>query len=197
MRKPSSGINEMQQIERKKSSWNISTTNMKLPLIISQKNRQWQPPSTCVSPTSGKLPVKPGEKCKDLYTAMPSRPFSFVTYMKEISWKNPFIYKDKHNHLRRSSIVYELTCTCGSNYIGQTRRNWINRINEHKFDQRSEVCKHLLANPKHRFNLKQPEILGSIVSEKELHLLEHFWYRATSQISTSTVHLCPYCCLTH
>ena len=37
-----------------------------------------------------------------------------------------------------------------------------NRINEHKFDQRSEVCKHLLANPKHRFNFKQPEILGSI-----------------------------------
>jgi len=46
------------------------------------------------------------------------------------------------------------------------------RINEHKFDQRSEVCKHLLTNPKHRFNSKQPEILGSIVGQKELHLLE-------------------------
>ena len=56
----------------------------------------------------------------------------------------------------------------------QTRRNLITRINEHKFDQRSEVCKHLLANPTHRFNLKQPEILGSIVSQKELHLLESF-----------------------
>ena len=32
-----------------------------------------------------------------------------------------------------------------------------------KFDQRSEVCRHLLANPTHRFNFKQPEILGSIV----------------------------------
>jgi len=47
----------------------------------------------------------------------------------------------------------------------------ITRINEHKFDQRSEVCKHLLANPTHRFNFKQPEILGSIVGQKEL-LLE-------------------------
>ena len=65
-----------------------------------------------------------------------------------------------------------LTCTCGSNYIGQTRRNLITGINKHKFDQRSEVCKHLLANPKHLFNFKQPEMLGSIVGQKELHLLE-------------------------
>jgi len=60
----------------------------------------------------------------------------------------------------------------GSNDIGQTRRNLITRINEHKFDQRSEVCKHLLTNPAHRLNFKQPEILGSIVGQKKLHLLE-------------------------
>jgi len=59
-----------------------------------------------------------------------------------------------------------------SNYIAQSRRNLITRINEHRFDQRSEVCKHLLANPTQRFNLEQPEILGSIVGQKELHLLE-------------------------
>ena len=59
-----------------------------------------------------------------------------------------------------------------SNYIAQSRRNLITRINEHRFDQRSEVCKHLLANPTHRFNSKQPEILRSIVGQKELHLLE-------------------------
>jgi len=35
--------------------------------------------------------------------------------------KKSFTYKDKQNHLRRSSVVYKLTCTCGSNYIGQTR----------------------------------------------------------------------------
>ena len=87
--------------------------------------------------------------------------------------KKSFTYKDKQNHLLRSSVVYKLTCPCGSNYIGQTRRNFITRINEHKFDQRSEVCKHL-ANPKHRFNFKQPEILGSIVGQKKLYLLESF-----------------------
>ena len=59
-----------------------------------------------------------------------------------------------------------------SNYIGQTRRNLKTRINEHKFDQRSEVCKHLLANTTQRFNFKQLEILGSIVGQKELHLIE-------------------------
>ena len=86
--------------------------------------------------------------------------------------KKYFTYKDKQNHLRRSSVVYKLTRTCGSNYIGQTRRNLITRINEHKFDQRSEVCKHLLANPTHHFNFKQSEILGSIVSQKDLLLVE-------------------------
>jgi len=45
----------------------------------------------------------------------------------------------------------------------QTRRNLITRINEHQFAQRSEVHKHLSANPTHGFNFKQPEILRSIV----------------------------------
>jgi len=117
--------------------------------------------------------MKSGEKCKDLYTAMPSMPFQFRFIHETNKLKKSFTYKDKQNHLRRSCVVCKLTCTCGSNYIEQTRRNLIiTRINEHKFHQRSEVCKHLLANPKHRFNFKQPEILGSIVGQKELHLLE-------------------------
>ena len=103
------------------------------------------------------------------YAITPSQ-FRFIHETNKL--KKSFTYKDKRNHLRRSSVVYKLTCTCGSNYIGQTRRKLITRINEHKFDLCSEVCKHLLANPTHRFNFKQPEILGSIVSQKELHLLE-------------------------
>jgi len=93
-------------------------------------------------------------------------PFQFRFIYETNKLKKYFTYKDKQNHLHRSNVVYKLTCTCGSNYIGQTRRNLITRINEHKFDQRSEVCKHLLANPTHRFNSKQPEILGSIVGQK-------------------------------
>ena len=156
------------------ASWNISTRNMKLPLILSPKKCQWQPPSACVYPALGKFPMKSGEKCKDLYTAMPSCLFSFVSYMKVITWKNILHINTLQNHFRHSSILYQLTCTCGSNYIGQTRRNLISRINEHKFDQRSEICKHLLANPTRRFNFKQPKILGSIIGQKKLHQLESF-----------------------
>jgi len=99
-------------------------------------------------------------------------PFQFRFTHESNKLKKSFTHKGKQNHLRRSSVVYKLTCTCVSNYIGQTRWNLITRINEHKFDERSEVCKHLLANPTHRFNFKQPEILGSIVGQKELLLLK-------------------------
>jgi len=99
-------------------------------------------------------------------------PFQFHFIHESNKLKKSFTYKDKQSHLRRSNIFYKLTCTFESNYIGQTRRNLITRVNKHKFDQRSEVCKHLLANPKHRFNFKQPEILGSIVGQKKVHLLE-------------------------
>jgi len=99
-------------------------------------------------------------------------PFQFRFLHKSNKLKKSFTYKDKQNHLRRSSIVYKLTCTCVSNYVGQTRRNLATRTNEHKFDQLSEVCKHLLTNPTHRYNFKQPEILGITVGQKKRHLLE-------------------------
>ena len=66
-------------------------------------------------------------------------PFQFRFIHETNKLKRCFTYKDKHI-LRRSSIVYKLTCTCGSNYFGQTRRNLITRLNEHKFDQPSEVA---------------------------------------------------------
>ena len=34
-----------------------------------------------------------------------------------------FHFKDKQPLLMKSGIVYKLTCSCGSTYIGQTRRN--------------------------------------------------------------------------
>jgi len=74
-------------------------------------------------------------------------PFQFRYIHESNKLKKSFTYKDKQNHLRRSSVVCKLTCTCGSNYIGKTCRNLITWINEHKFDQRSQVCKHLLATP--------------------------------------------------
>ena len=103
------------------------------------------------------FPMKFGEKRKDLYTTASSCPFSsqFHFIHESNKLKKSFTYKDKQNHLRRSSIFYKLTCTCGSNYIGQTPWNLITWMNKHKFDERYKVCKYLLSNPMHRFNFKQ------------------------------------------
>ena len=124
-------------------------------------------------------------------------PFQFRFIHETSKLKKSFTYKDKQNHLRRSSVVYKLTCTCGSNYIGQTCRNLITRINEHKFDQRSEVCKHLLANPTHHFNFKQLEILGSIVGQKELYLLETLLIQQHQPDFNVNGPSIPCCFLTH
>ena len=54
--------------------------------------------------------------------------------------------------------MYQLTCSCGQNYIGQTKRNLITRLNEHRTCKDSEVCKHLLNNPNHEINFDSPKI---------------------------------------
>jgi len=43
-------------------------------------------------------------------------PFQFRFIHGSNKLKKYFTYKDKQNHLRRSSTVYKLTCTCG---VGQ------------------------------------------------------------------------------
>ena len=72
-----------------------------------------------------------------------------------------FRFKNKQPLLMKSGIVYKLTCSCGSIYIGQTRRNLLSRIKEHATSEKSEVCKHLLQNPSHRVDFDTPTILGS------------------------------------
>ena len=52
----------------------------------------------------------------------------------------------------------QLTCSCGQNYIGQTKRN-LTRLNEHRTREDSEVCKHLLHNPSHEMYFDSPKIL--------------------------------------
>ena len=54
-----------------------------------------------------------------------------------------------------------LACSCGSSYIGQTRRNLINRLKEHSSSDKSEVCRHLTDNPDHKVDFAKPDILGS------------------------------------
>jgi len=65
------------------------------------------------------------------------------------------------------------------------------RVNEHKIDQCSEVCEYLSVNPTHHFKFKQPEILEASSVTRNFTHSGFIWYRNTSQISTSMVHLCP------
>ena len=61
----------------------------------------------------------------------------------------------------KSGIVYKLTCSRESTYIGQTGRNLLSRIKEHATSEKSEVCKHLLQHPTHRVDFNTPSVLGS------------------------------------
>ena len=70
-----------------------------------------------------------------------------------------FLYKDRQSLLYSLGVVYQLTCSCGQNYIGQTKRNLISHFNEHRMREDSEVCKHLLNNPNHEINYDSPKIL--------------------------------------
>ena len=50
-----------------------------------------------------------------------------------------FRFKDKQPLLMKSGIVYKLTCSCGSTYIGQTRRNLLSRIKGHATSKKKSV----------------------------------------------------------
>ena len=86
-----------------------------------------------------------------------------------------FRFKDKQPLLMKSGIVYKLTCSCGSTYIGQTRRNLLSRIKENATSEKSEVCKHLLQNSSHRVDFNTPTILGSDNDTARLFILES-WF---------------------
>ena len=59
--------------------------------------------------------------------------------------KNYFAYKDPIPNDLKSFLVYKFTCArCSSSYIGETRRHFKNRIEEHiKNDNKSHIFKHL------------------------------------------------------
>ena len=72
----------------------------------------------------------------------------------------------------KSGIVYKLTCSCGSIYIGQTRRNLLSRIKEHVTLEKSAVYKHLLQNSTQRVDFNTPTIFGSENDTARLLILE-------------------------
>ena len=69
-------------------------------------------------------------------------------------------------------VVYKLTCSYGSSYIEQTRRNLINRLKEHSSSDKSEVCRHLMDNPDHKVDFAKPNILSSSGDSARLLILE-------------------------
>ena len=87
-----------------------------------------------------------------------------------------FKHKEHQPKLLRSIVVYKLTCSGDSVYIGQTRRNLRARSDDHNpaanSNQQSDVAKHLLENPTHFINFNEPEILCSAYNFKELLIKE-------------------------
>ena len=72
-----------------------------------------------------------------------------------ITWKTRnirslFPLKDKNDY--KSCVVYKADCSCGSRYIGETKRNAEVRWNEHNNQTKSsEVSKYLRSNINHYF----------------------------------------------
>ena len=51
-----------------------------------------------------------------------------------------------------SCVIYHGICSCGHNYIDETIRNAVTRIDEHEQpNDKSEPSKHLKNNPGHKF----------------------------------------------
>ena len=93
----------------------------------------------------------------------------FQSTRKLQSW---FSVKDRQALLNRFNVVYKLTCSCGASYIGQTQRNLINRIEEHRTSLSSAVCRHLQANPDHLVDFHNLEDIGSDNNWRRLQILE-------------------------
>ena len=76
------------------------------------------------------------------------------TYDVAIKWvtrkvKSLFSLKDKNPY--RSCVIYEGIFNCGENYIGETVRNALVRLNEHEDPKKdSEPAKHLQVKEEHK-----------------------------------------------
>ena len=86
--------------------------------------------------------------------------------------KHYFHTKDPQSHPKRSNVVYRPNCSCGSFYIGQTRRNLIKRLQEHQTSDTSEVCNHIQSNSDHKVDFNNPQILTHSPDKYKLLILE-------------------------
>lgn len=84
------------------------------------------------------------------------------------SLKNVFSnLKDKTPLELQSNVIYKAECQCGINYIGQTKQNLRNRVNQHKNDAKrkesenqSALSQHI-RETQHQINLEDFKVLDS------------------------------------
>ena len=75
--------------------------------------------------------------------------FNIIRATRKI--KSLFKIKDNVKHL--SFVIYQGICSCGNNYIGETIRNAVTRIDEHEQPNgKSEPSKRIKNNPGHKFD---------------------------------------------
>ena len=81
--------------------------------------------------------------------------FSFLILWKTRKLLSLFQLKDKVDSKHCFNVVYEGTCSCGTNYIGITDRNASLRFDEHNNPKKnSEPAKHIKRNEGHAFTWK-------------------------------------------
>ena len=102
-------------------------------------------------------------------------PDSNLRFIHTTNKLKQFLIKDRQRQLTRSNIVYRLNCSCGTFYIGQTRKNLVKRLEEHQSSPNSEVCNHLQSNLSHKVDFHNPQILTSCPDKHKLLILESLY----------------------
>ena len=119
--------------------------------------------------------------------------FTRGKYRFKVIWitrniRSLFPLKDRVEHV--SCVIYQGTCSCDENYIGETVRiastRWLEHDNPTSTSQNSDPAKHLLENPTHRFTWK---VLTSAPQNYLKRLIIEAYYIAQKKpkINTQTI----------
>ena len=106
-------------------------------------------------------------------THLPDSKLRFIHNINKLKQQN--FLKDHQRQLTRSNIVYRPNCSCGSFYIGQTRRNLVKRLEEHQSSPNSKVCNHLQSNPLLKIDFQNSQILTSCPDKHKYLILESLY----------------------
>ena len=103
---------------------------------------------------------------------------------------NFFNFKDKGPLLMRSNVVYNLKCSCGAEYVGETERNLIDRMEEHSKTSGAgltAVGEHLKNNPDHTVDFQTPRVLGSSPYHSKLLIKEALYIQQVKPVLNEQV----------